>query len=65
MIWTQDNSGAINIDEFCEACMKLKGEAKSYDMHLILFQNNKETLLLCALCCVRLQHVSFQSEVSE
>merc|ERR1711862_91901 len=32
-----DGSGAIDIDEFCDGLFRLKGEAKSYDMHTALY----------------------------
>jgi len=28
-----DGSGSISIDEFCEGCLKLMGQAKSFDVH--------------------------------
>mmetsp|Transcript_56463 Transcript_56463/g.112222 ORF Transcript_56463/g.112222 Transcript_56463/m.112222 type:complete len:633 (-) Transcript_56463:112-2010(-) len=28
-----DGSGTINIDEFCEGCLRLMGQAKSFDIH--------------------------------
>mmetsp|Transcript_79637 Transcript_79637/g.179636 ORF Transcript_79637/g.179636 Transcript_79637/m.179636 type:complete len:189 (-) Transcript_79637:41-607(-) len=28
-----DNSGEVNIEEFCSGCLRLKGEAKSFDIH--------------------------------
>merc|ERR1712183_570020 len=31
-----DDSGVIDIEEFCEGCMRLKGEARSYDLHRLL-----------------------------
>jgi hypothetical protein len=31
-----DSSGEVVIDEFVDGCMKLKGEAKSMDMHILL-----------------------------
>merc|ERR1711972_258277 len=33
-----DGSGYIDIDEFCHGCMKLKGEAKSFDIHVLMYQ---------------------------
>mmetsp|Transcript_79229 Transcript_79229/g.175708 ORF Transcript_79229/g.175708 Transcript_79229/m.175708 type:complete len:803 (+) Transcript_79229:92-2500(+) len=36
-----DDGGTIDIDEFCQGLMRLKGEAKSFDVHSIIFNNNK------------------------
>lgn len=33
-----DDSGNINIDEFCDGCLRLQGEAKSMDVHTMIFQ---------------------------
>lgn len=37
----KDNSNEIGIDEFVEGCMKLKGEAKSLDVNMLLFEQRK------------------------
>jgi len=37
----RDKSGFVNIDEFCEGCMRLKGEAKSFDVHCLIFDNQR------------------------
>merc|ERR1712032_1195710 len=34
-----DDSGEVVIDEFVEGCMKLKGEAKSMDLHVMMCEN--------------------------
>jgi len=31
-----DQSGMVDIDEFCDGCLKLKGEAKSFDVHCLM-----------------------------
>merc|ERR1712232_146910 len=31
----KDSSGEVDIDEFCEGCLRLKGEAKSFDIHRV------------------------------
>merc|ERR1719254_370402 len=36
-----DDSGEIYIDEFVEGCMKLKGEAKSMDLHVMMCENRR------------------------
>eukprot|EP00928_Gymnodinium_smaydae_P035511 TRINITY_DN24983_c1_g2_i1.p1 TRINITY_DN24983_c1_g2~~TRINITY_DN24983_c1_g2_i1.p1 ORF type:complete len:715 (+),score=157.22 TRINITY_DN24983_c1_g2_i1:111-2255(+) len=33
-----DGSGSVDIDEFCDGCMNLKGEAKSYDIKLLMHE---------------------------
>jgi len=35
MLMDKDGSGTVSIDEFCECCVKIKGEAKSFDMHCL------------------------------
>merc|ERR1711912_197373 len=35
-----DDSGEVSIEEFCEGCLRLKGEAKSFDIHKVLKSNN-------------------------
>jgi len=35
----KDNSGNIDIDEFCDGCMRLKGEAKSFDINCMIFES--------------------------
>lgn len=34
-----DDSGEISIEEFCEGCLRLKGEAKSFDIHCMIYNN--------------------------
>mmetsp|Transcript_14437 Transcript_14437/g.32853 ORF Transcript_14437/g.32853 Transcript_14437/m.32853 type:complete len:268 (+) Transcript_14437:1-804(+) len=36
-----DNIGSVNIEEFCEGCMKLKGEARSFDIHFLMYNNER------------------------
>merc|ERR1712129_275127 len=33
-----DGSGRIDLDEFCEGCLRLQGEARSVEVHILLFQ---------------------------
>merc|ERR1712194_930483 len=33
-----DGSGHIDIDEFCDGCMKLKGEARSFDLNCMIYE---------------------------
>eukprot|EP00927_Polykrikos_kofoidii_P005723 TRINITY_DN12275_c0_g1_i1.p1 TRINITY_DN12275_c0_g1~~TRINITY_DN12275_c0_g1_i1.p1 ORF type:complete len:787 (+),score=149.71 TRINITY_DN12275_c0_g1_i1:67-2361(+) len=36
-----DDSGTVSLDEFCEGCLTLKGEARSYDIHCLIYENNR------------------------
>lgn len=36
-----DNSGEILVDEFVEGCMKLRGEAKGMDVHIMICENRR------------------------
>merc|ERR1712157_163015 len=33
----RDDSGVVCIDEFIEGCLRLKGEAKSFDIHCLIY----------------------------
>jgi len=33
--------GVVNIDEFCEGCLRLKGEAKAFDIHFMIYNNER------------------------
>jgi hypothetical protein len=37
----EDQSGSVSIDEFCEGCLKMKGEAKSYDIQCLLYESRR------------------------
>jgi len=37
----KDDSDEIQIEEFLEGCLKIKGDAKSIDIHTLLFQNRR------------------------
>lgn len=37
----KDGSKKVDIEEFCEGCMRLQGDAKSFDIHMIMFQNKQ------------------------
>jgi len=41
-----DDSGEVSIDEFCEGCLRLKGEAKSFDIHCLLYNNERHQIQL-------------------
>eukprot|EP00927_Polykrikos_kofoidii_P073594 TRINITY_DN6961_c0_g2_i1.p1 TRINITY_DN6961_c0_g2~~TRINITY_DN6961_c0_g2_i1.p1 ORF type:complete len:757 (+),score=105.20 TRINITY_DN6961_c0_g2_i1:88-2358(+) len=34
----RDRSGTIGVDEFCDGCLKLKGPAKSFDIHCMMYE---------------------------
>merc|ERR1719189_2957837 len=34
----KDGSGKIDLEEFCDGCLRLQGEAKSMDVHQMIFQ---------------------------
>jgi len=36
-----DGDGAIDISEFVDGCQRLKGEAKSFDIHMLMMQNRQ------------------------
>ncbi len=36
-----DDSGSVDINEFCDGCIRLKGEAKSFDINCILYNIRK------------------------
>jgi len=33
-----DGSGAIDVEEFCAGCLRLKGDATSFDMHCLIYE---------------------------
>lgn len=37
----RDDSGQVSIEEFCDGCNRLKGEAKSFDVHCVIFNSEK------------------------
>eukprot|EP00928_Gymnodinium_smaydae_P005223 TRINITY_DN11794_c0_g2_i1.p1 TRINITY_DN11794_c0_g2~~TRINITY_DN11794_c0_g2_i1.p1 ORF type:complete len:118 (+),score=20.56 TRINITY_DN11794_c0_g2_i1:191-544(+) len=40
----RDNSNAIDIEEFCDGCIRLKGEAKSFDVNCLMYENQRVIL---------------------
>jgi len=34
----RDGSNKVDIDEFCEGCLRLQGDAKSFDVHAMMYQ---------------------------
>jgi len=34
----RDNSGEVSIEEFCEGCLRLKGDSKSFDIHCMIYK---------------------------
>eukprot|EP00405_Crypthecodinium_cohnii_P017568 CAMPEP_0206461986 /NCGR_PEP_ID=MMETSP0324_2-20121206/25699_1 /ASSEMBLY_ACC=CAM_ASM_000836 /TAXON_ID=2866 /ORGANISM="Crypthecodinium cohnii, Strain Seligo" /LENGTH=238 /DNA_ID=CAMNT_0053934035 /DNA_START=297 /DNA_END=1010 /DNA_ORIENTATION=- len=41
-----DGSGEIDIEEFCDGCLRLKGEAKSLDMNCLLYSSKRVDMKL-------------------
>jgi len=41
-----DGSGAIDIDEFCQGCLRLKGEAKSFDVYCLIYESERMSVKL-------------------
>eukprot|EP00928_Gymnodinium_smaydae_P032882 TRINITY_DN23713_c0_g1_i1.p1 TRINITY_DN23713_c0_g1~~TRINITY_DN23713_c0_g1_i1.p1 ORF type:complete len:592 (-),score=94.03 TRINITY_DN23713_c0_g1_i1:52-1827(-) len=37
----KDDSGCIDINEFLSGCLKIKGEAKSFDIHCLIYENSR------------------------
>jgi len=37
----KDSSGQVSIDEFCAGCLRLKCEAKSFDIHCMIYENHR------------------------
>merc|ERR1712151_446469 len=35
----RNEDGKVSIDEFCEGCLRLKGEAKSFDIHCMIYNS--------------------------
>lgn len=36
-----DGSGSVDVDEFCEGCLRLKGDAKAFDIQCLIFENQR------------------------
>merc|ERR1712194_336505 len=36
-----DGNGEVDIEEFCEGCLRLKGDAKSFDIHCLMYENQR------------------------
>merc|ERR1712051_586410 len=37
----KNDSGCVSIEEFCQGCLRLKGDAKSFDIHCIIYENHR------------------------
>merc|ERR1712113_725906 len=37
----RDGSGEVDIDEFCDGCSRLRGNAKAFDINTVLYENRK------------------------
>jgi len=53
-----DCSGLISMDEFCNGCLKLKGEAKSFDVNCLIYENQRYIAKTIALMERLEEHVS-------
>jgi len=42
----EDGSGELDIDEFCDGCMRLKGEARAFDINCVLMESRKSGKVL-------------------
>mmetsp|Transcript_15531 Transcript_15531/g.35547 ORF Transcript_15531/g.35547 Transcript_15531/m.35547 type:complete len:892 (-) Transcript_15531:183-2858(-) len=47
----QDNGGTVSVDEFVEGCLKLKGHAKSMQVHQMMYESRfaQERIVKCLL----------------
>merc|ERR1740117_1584095 len=36
-----DDSGAVDVDEFCEGCLQVKGEASSFDVNCNIYEHRR------------------------
>merc|ERR1719401_2736260 len=37
----RDGSGSIDIEEFCDGCLRMKGEAKSFDIQCLIYESQR------------------------
>merc|ERR1712113_447611 len=37
----RDDSGLIDIEEFCDGCLRMKGEAKSFDIQCLIYESQR------------------------
>merc|ERR1712113_1372077 len=37
----RDGSGSVDIEEFCAGCLRLKGEARSFDIRCLMFESQR------------------------
>merc|ERR1712032_1508758 len=42
-----DNSDQVGLHEFLEGCMRLKGQAKSIDVNMLLYESERVFQLMC------------------
>jgi len=62
-----DGSGEIAIDEFCEGCLRLKGEAHSFDINCMMYENRRSCQKMDKFMASThkwLQHISQQMPLS-
>merc|ERR1712187_738810 len=48
MLLDVDESGEVNVDEFVKGCMRLKGSARSMDVNMLLYENEKILYQFCS-----------------
>merc|ERR1712187_1002588 len=61
----RDASGSIDISEFCEGCMRLKGEAKSFDINCMIYESRamiKNHAKFMQFVEERFEHIGLQLE---
>lgn len=44
-----DGSGSVDIEEFCSGCLRLKGDARSFDVHCLLYESRRQIEKLTTL----------------
>jgi len=53
-----DDSGSVDIDEFCDGCLRLKGEARSFDINCLMYENARLITKTTTLMGRMEQHVT-------
>jgi len=57
----RDGDGIVDIDEFIEGMQRIKGEAKSFDVHMLM-QANRKVLRVCSrVCDLLMEHFGAQA----
>merc|ERR1712187_69315 len=50
-----DGSGEVDMEEFVSGCLRLKGNAKSIDIHTLIFEVN---IMIKQITCVRVDYAN-------